>query len=408
MGAPGQGGSRRTPFAFLVRPRGPWTRRAVTLVVTLVTLATVPRALAGRHAHAWFDHDVAAQEALAHGIVVRAKHARGPVLYRSGAPRFDGQSAVAFHQMALLGFGQIVLAHPETRARHVAAMRAHAEAMVSSDVLAYSNVYYAPKALPAGATSGHAYLGYVNMGLAMLRLVDPDHPLSKVNERMTEAFARQLEASKTGLVETYPNESWPPDVLAVAASVGLTDTVTRVLRGEPPKVDPSTRPWLDAWVKRFEACSVDPGSGLLQQRLASNSCKPVDAPRGSGTAVGSYFASFVDTGLSRRLYDGLVRSARRGAVGFAAMREYAPGILGEGDTNAGPMVLGFSVGATGFAVGAAAANGDRDGFVSLVRTTRMFGAPMTLTDDSEVRTSFAMGGALGDALLFAMLTARSP
>ena len=34
-------------------------------------------------------------------------------------------------------------------------------------------------------------------------------------------LAERLFASPTGLIETYPDETWPPDVSAVAASIGL-------------------------------------------------------------------------------------------------------------------------------------------------------------------------------------------
>jgi hypothetical protein len=88
--------------------------------------------------------------------------------------------------------------------------------------------------------------------------------------------------------------------------------------------------------------------------------------------------------------------------GFGGVREYARGMNGQGDVNAGPIVFGVSVGATGFGLGAARANGDREGFRALYRSTSLFGAPTSL----DHRMAFAMGGFLGNALLLAMLTAR--
>ena len=53
-------------------------------------------------------------------------------------------------------------------------------------------------------------------------------------------------------------------------------------------------------------------------------------------------------------------------------------------------------------LGASRAHGDRATFVDDYATAHLFGAPV----DRDGRRSFAMGGPLGDAMMFAMLTAR--
>jgi hypothetical protein len=237
----------------------------------------------------------------------------------------------------------------------------------------------------------HAYLGYINLALGMLRAVDPATPYAALNDRLTAALAERLDRAPTGLIETYPGETWPPDVAAVAGSIGLHAAVTGVDR----------RALLARWAARFEACAVH-RSGYLVQRVKSGTCKAVDAPRGSGTAIASYFIAFADPALSRRLYDGLRGAGRRCALGFCGIREYAPGFHGKGDVDAGPMLMGVSVGATGFALGAARAHGDADLFRELYRSAHLVGVPVGVGG----QTKFAAGGALGNALLLAMLTAN--
>ena len=92
---------------------------------------------------------------------------------------------------------------------------------------------------------GHAYLGYINLALGMLRAVDPATPYAALNDRLTGALAERLDRSPTGLIETYPGETWPPDVAAVAGSIGLHAAVTRRPGGAA------------RWAARFEACAVD-------------------------------------------------------------------------------------------------------------------------------------------------------
>jgi hypothetical protein len=129
---------------------------------------------------------------------------------------------------------------------------------------------------------------------------------------------------------------------------------------------------------------------------------PIDAPRGSGTAVAAYFLSFADRDLALRLHRALADSGERTLFGFGAIREYAVGFSGRGDNNAGPILLGVSVGATGFALGSAAAQRDRELFRELYRTLDLFGVPV----ERDGQRTFAVGGVLGNALLLAMLTAR--
>jgi hypothetical protein len=64
------------------------------------------------------------------------------------------------------------------------------------------------------------------------------------------------------------------------------------------------------------------------------------------------------------------------------------------------VLLGVSVAATGFALAPARAHGRRESFTRLYRTTDLFGVPITMGD----RSCFLTGGAIGNALLLALLT----
>ena len=357
-----------------------------------ITLAVVPRQLCGQPAQPLFDGEQVAQDALAREVARAITDQTGRQFYRSGSRRFDGQSAIAIYQMAIMGMGQIIREHPYRRDDYLPAMRAAAARLVDPRTLPTATHAWGTNGLRAMAPgAGHAYLGYINLALGMLRAVDPETPYATLNDRLTEALAERLDRSPNGLIETYPGETWPPDVAAVAGSIGLHATVTGVDR----------RALLDRWARRFESCAVH-RSGYLVQRVRSGTCTPADAPRGSGTAIASYFISFADPRLSRRLYEALRDEGRICALGFCGIREYAPGFQGKGDVDAGPMMMGASVGATGFALGAARAHGDAELYRELYRSAHLAGVPVQTRDT----TKFVAGGALGNALLLAMLTAN--
>jgi hypothetical protein len=127
--------------------------------------------------------------------------------------------------------------------------------------------------------------------------------------------------------------------------------------------------------------------------------RPHDAPRGSGTALAAYFAGFADRRVAERLAQGLFRHEAT-FFGFGAIREYADGYAGVGDVDSGPVLLGVSVSATGFALAPARALGYRSDFERLYRTTDLFGAPVA----SGGERRFLSGGPIGNALLLALLT----
>ena len=83
------------------------------------------------------------------------------------------------------------------------------------------------------------------------------------------------------------------------------------------------------------------------------------------------------------------------------VREYPAGQHGRGDIDSGPIVLGYGVSATGFALGAARAHGDARTFRALYATLHLFGAPRR--DDGGLE--LLSGGPLGNAIALAMLGA---
>jgi hypothetical protein len=361
----------------------------LAILFAVVAVLTLLRLWAGWGAGGYFDERATTQERLAGIVAERALAEPSGTHYHSGTQRFDGQSQIAIDQMTILGLGQIVQSHPELRDRYLPAMEAAAARLVDPKTLRYAAGVYGQHGVVAmSAGQGHAYLGYINMGLGMLRLVDPDTRYASLNDRLSRELASRLVASPTGLIETYPGETWPPDVAAVAASLGLHAEAT----GADHR--------LGLWAKRFANCAIDP-SGYLLQRVKSGSCKPLDAPRGSGTAVAAYFFSFALPRLSRQLHDA-VRERSDHLFGCAAVAEYAPGYVGEGDVNAGPILLGYSAGATGFSLGSAKAHGDRELFTMIYRSASLLGGRVDVGGEQ----SFVAGGWLGDALLLAMVTAR--
>ncbi len=368
----------------------------------LLALRFVPAWWCGRQATAWYDGDAELRESLASELTAfetrQAMQAHLP-----SKNRFVGEWALVTHQMTALGLAQLCLGareHTESPRSAGATTTGCTQATeVTRAALAsfeganrdFGTHAWGEDALAAlGSAHGHAYLAYPALALGMARLVDPSFPppVAAVHDRVIAALARRLEASKTGLIDTYPGEAFPTDVAAVAAAIAVHGRATGT----------DHRLTLEGWVKRVRSLQRH-SSGLVWQRMDSLTGHPLDAPRGSGTGLAAYFAGFVDRALARELTDALLEHERT-LLGFGAIAEYAAGYDGAGDVDSGPVILGVSVAATGFALAVAHAHRREAAFTELYRTTELFGV---LHRDSS-RARFVTGGPIGNALLLAMLT----
>jgi hypothetical protein len=365
-----------------------WLGRLALLACVLLATRLFAPWFCGREADAWYRGDADVQRALAEELAQFELRDDEPT-----TDRFAGEWALVTHQMIALGLAQLCLSHPEWRERYAPLVTAAARKSFLPEMRDFgTRAWNGEDALASTSGShGHAYLAYSALALGMARLVDPEFPRATADEHDTliAAYERRLLASRTGLIETYPNEAYPTDVAAVAAAIAVHGRVTGA----------DHRRVLAHWAERVRAVQLDRASGLVHQRMGAERGEPHDAPRGSGTGLAAYFAGFADRGVAALLAEGLFAHEST-FFGFGAIREYAAGYRGSGDIDSGPVILGVSVAATGFALAPARAHGRRESFERIYRTTALFGVPVSTGN----RRRFATGGPIGNALLLALLT----
>jgi hypothetical protein len=217
-------------------------------------------------------------------------------------------------------------------------------------------------------------------------------PHAAANDAITETLIRRLQSSPSMLLETYPGETYPVDNCVVVASIAL--------HGRATGRDYS--PLLRRWSATFREQFVDKKTGMLYQSVHPDTGEPSDKARASGTLFAAYFLGFVDPALSRDLYRAIQKNQVRSLNHFGAVREYPVGINGGlGDVDSGPVIFGLSSSGTAFVLAASRMNGDRAVFTETIRTLYLCGFPGGSKDELH----FGIAGPLGDALLFALLTA---
>jgi hypothetical protein len=331
-----------------------------------------------RRAEGRYTGELAWQASLANAV---AAHTSPGSLSHSGSGElFDAEWTLVTCQMTVLGLGQVILAHAETRDDYLPAMRRCSTWLASPEARAFGSRKWGQDPLDASAAQGtHAYLGYIHLALSMHRRIEPDVDWAPTHDRVQEVLLHALE-NPIHQIQTYPGETYPADIAAVVGGVALYGADTTEV------------------VERLMKDAVDPHTGMLFQALSPTG-GPADGPRGSGTAIAAYFLSFSDTAASASLYQSLQRDSFLGVTGI---REYPHGEEGWGDVDSGPVVFGLGVSATGFALAGAKMHQDRPTYRAVHRTAGVFGLPGPALSGRWYYT----GGRIGNAILLAMLTAR--
>ncbi len=368
--------------------------RALGLCAFLVGVWTFPHIWCMREADRWYGGDAELQGRLARGVERWLGEELKTDQFRTPTEQFSGEWLYGTYMMAAMGFGQSALEHPEWREKHAGLMAKCLDLLLSERVRKFdTDSWKGHDALGnLERSQGHAaYLGYLNLALSLHRRLDPKSRHADINDRITAALVRRVKASPTLLLETYPAETYPVDNAAVIGSIGLHGEVTGRDYGE----------LLTAWEKKCRGQFVDAENGLLYQAVDDRTGEAVDHARGSGTTLAVYFLSFSHPKLSADLYAAVQKQLVGRFLGFGAVREYPHGSSG-GDIDSGPIVMGYGVSPTGFCLAGARIHGDEENFARLYASAHLAGAPV----DREDRRAYVTGGPLGDAILFAMLTAQ--
>lgn len=295
--------------------------------------------------------------------------------------------------MAALGLLQVCIEHPELKKKYLPAAELAIDRILSREIRAFDASRWKEDPLESlGSANGHAaYLGYTNLILSVHRQVESHSRYADLNDRISDALDRRLRESKTGILETYPGESYPVDNASVLASLLLHEKQTGIRHSIV--TEPMLRRFRDDWREKR--------SGLLFQAVDTETGSPLDLPRASGTSLAAYFISFGDHPTASQLFDSLRRECARSVAGFGYVREYPEGFSGNGDIDSGPVFFGASISGSGFSLASARIYNNHSLFLALYRTTYLIGAPVY----EKHHLQFAMGGPLGNAILLAMLTA---
>ncbi len=184
------------------------------------------------------------------------------------------------------------------------------------------------------------------------KLLGSDRYLPALRDQV-ESLSDELDRSPSGLLNDYPDQCYPTDVLATIAAIRRADTV---LGTDHSRFVARAR-------RAFEGACLDPATGLPPYDAIAESGRPLSCARGCGNSYMALNAPqlWPETAVQwYALYEKHFWQYRLTAYGFREFPKGAPGNEWYMDVDSGPVIAGHGTAASAFGVGAARLNGRFD------------------------------------------------
>ena len=167
-----------------------------------------------------------------------------------------------------------------------------------------------------------------------------------------ESLSAEIDSSDLGLLDDYPGQCFPTDVIAALAAIKRADSVLGTDHSE----------FLKRSLRGFEKNLIDPVTGLPPY-MFDLSCSCPGEARGCSSQWGIRWAAQVWPDTAKNWYVNFDKYYWQRRFGVAGFREYNKGSdlpNWHFDIDAGPVAGGFGAAASAFGLGAARATGRID------------------------------------------------
>lgn len=219
-------------------------------------------------------------------------------------------------------------------------------------------------------------------------------------QAQVETLAAELDQSPAGLLDDYPSQCFPGDVMAAILVIRRADAVLGT--------DHSA--FVHRAVRAFRGDRLA-SHGLPPFAADAKTGRPAQEPRGSGTSYVGLLAPELwpeDAQRWFQAYDDSFWQERWGGAGFREFAKEVPGRDWLFEVDAGPVLAGHGISASAFGVGAARKNGrfDRAFPLTSEMLATMWELPNGVLAGPRVLSNAADAPLLGEAAILWLLTVQ--
>lgn len=184
-------------------------------------------------------------------------------------------------------------------------------------------------------------------------------------ERMSSAY----NTNDSPFLRSYGYGTWQADNVVCMASLALHDRIFT------PKYDTVKQEWLTK-VKAM----LHPDIGLIGHSALDTSGRMLEAPRGSSQSLILNFLIDIDSTFAREQFEIYKKHFLDYRFGLPGIREYPKTVVGYGDVDSGPVLLGIGGSASIVGIKTFAKYGDYKTYAGLRNSVDAFGFGMTFNE----------------------------
>ena len=308
-------------------------------------------------------------------------------------PLFAGEWALVTLSMTAMAATNIAFSNPDTLEDGRRVVNRCAELALAESTRAFDAKRWGEDALTtlAGPGSHIGYLGHLLLILEAKRLLGGGTDAHE--GPVADALTRRYEGAPFPYLETYPGEAYTADNMVVLAALGMSDLART----------PKHAALLARFITYTTAHLLD-GKNRLVVFGVTDAGEAKGTARGSGVGWNSLYLPFIDEAFAKAQATILRDRFRKWTgPGGLAVCEYDGCAPGKGDVDSGPVILGASPSATGFAIAAARRLGDEDWLSGLLGTAEWMGFSVQWNGHRR----YLLAPRVGDAIVLAAKTSRA-
>ena len=208
-----------------------------------------------------------------------------------------------------------------------------------------------------------------------------DALIHRVAGALSDAYAK----SEHGILKSYKDMWWTTDNFPALSALSRYD---RAFGRQLSFVR-------SRFLKNLKAYYLDRETGMYCTYIDPVGRQQLQGPRGISQMYGLHFLKDFDGSFAAEQYALAKKNLFRSVLGFVAVREFPEGVRATPDVDSGPLVFGIGPSASGFAIAAAAINGDESTAWQLATASALVGGPVL--KDGELR--YTMMPPVGQAVI---------
>ena len=224
---------------------------------------------------------------------------------------------------------------------------------------------------------------FLNLALRY-REASGDKRYDPLIERIAMALTREYTTTDQGILKSYRDMWWITDNFPAVSALSRYDRI----------FSRDTSAARIKFLNNLKTYYLDKDTGMICTYINPAGHLQLQGPRGISTMYGLHFLKDFDERFAANQYALAKENLMQTVLGMSAVREFLRGSEARPDVDSGPLIFGAGPSASGFAIAAAAINGDAATARQLLNSATLIGMPVLRNGELQYSVMPTVGQAV--------------